>query len=129
MIITHLSGLTKALAFLKLPNSAHCPAGGNRPQPLGHSNAVHLEVLPKPLARLKPVQASVLPSSCIQAAIIVHDVDDIQAAALPDLIIVQVMTRCDLEGASAELTVHVLICNNLYSPAGRHMSPMQQDAV
>lgn len=78
-----------------------------------------LQICPQLGPCVSPIQVTVLSSIGIESAVIVHDVDDIQAMPLANFIVIWVMGRSDLQGACAELSVHILICNDTDAPVSQ----------
>jgi hypothetical protein len=48
---------------------------------------------------------------------------------LTDLVVVEVVSRCDLDAAGAELRVDVLVGDNRYQPAGQRQTDRLADQV
>ena len=69
----------------------------------------YLEILPQLRPDFRAVHTVVAPAVGVEGAVVVHDVDDGQAAAAPDLKVVGVVARSHFKGARAELAVHVAI--------------------
>ena len=64
-------------------------------------SAVHIR--PQLFARLEAIHPGILPRVFVERRVTVHDVDQRQIVALPDFVVVEVVTRRDLERARAEL--------------------------
>ena len=78
-----------------------------------------LQICPELGPCVSPIQVTVLSSIGVEGAVIVHDVDDIQAVPLADFVVVGVMGRGDLQGPCAKLPIHVLICNDTDAPVSQ----------
>ena len=87
----------------------------------GHRVAVGLHLFEQPLrpqvlddalARFEAIQTRIRPTVFVDGAVRVHDIDDRQAVALADFEVVLVVAGRDLEGACAEVSLHVLVGND-----------------
>ena len=80
----------------------------------------HLEVFPQLRPDFRSVHAIVPPPVLVEGPVVVHDVDDRQAAAAPDLEVVRIVSWRHLQGARAKGAVHVGISNNGNRPVVMH---------
>mmetsp|Transcript_24774 Transcript_24774/g.34144 ORF Transcript_24774/g.34144 Transcript_24774/m.34144 type:complete len:216 (+) Transcript_24774:1703-2350(+) len=71
--------------------------------------AVGLHVFPQLRAGVEPVHRRVLPGLGIERPVLVHDVDNGQPNAFPNLVVVHIVARGDLESSSSKFHVHVVI--------------------
>mmetsp|Transcript_27037 Transcript_27037/g.62479 ORF Transcript_27037/g.62479 Transcript_27037/m.62479 type:complete len:395 (-) Transcript_27037:851-2035(-) len=93
-----------------------------------------LHVCPKLLPASKSIETLVLWAAkpChfgIDASILGHDVEGVQAVPLGDLKVVEVVSWCDFKGSSPKLHVHIGISNHRYSPRLHRNDHFRADQV
>mmetsp|Transcript_3095 Transcript_3095/g.9184 ORF Transcript_3095/g.9184 Transcript_3095/m.9184 type:complete len:352 (+) Transcript_3095:1410-2465(+) len=78
------------------------------------------QILPELFPRHEPVQTLVLSGVPIQRPVVVHDVDELQVVPLPELVIVNIVPRRDLQCTGSKLHIHVRVGNDRNRPPARH---------
>ena len=72
-----------------------------------HEEALLLEIMYNGLARFQAAHAAVLAAVFVDAAVLVHDVDDFQIVAQAHFEVVRVMGRGDFDDAGSEIAFHI----------------------
>ncbi len=68
------------------------------------------------------VEPLVLAGRLVHDSHVVHDLEQVEAVAAADLVVVAIVGRGDLEGAGAEIHLHVVIVDHRDDPAGQRQA-------
>lgn len=97
---------------------------------LGLDGEAHsLQIRPECLPRLEPLEAFVLARVAVERRVAIHDVDRRQIVTLPNLIVVGVVPRGDLQAPGAKLHVYIVVCDDRDLPVLRRHHNSLPDQV